>query len=277
MPPPIWIVLLCIVLACSHGPDAGSVSESSSALSQVPAPGANSAAPGAAVIQRKRIRKATLYLVVDELTHSRGKLEKLVTESQGFVESIESVAQHYAAVASVVMVARIPETRLDAVVAQARKLGRVGQESQESKDVTREIVDTDARLRNMQRTEERLLALLGEQSAALADVLAVERELTRVRGEIEQLSAALKALEHDVAMATLTVHLSNDESADLEGPDDAWKPVRKLWREAGAVVARSAAGLVWSAAALVRMMLMFLPWIPLVGFAWFVWRRVRRK
>lgn len=230
--------------------------------------------PVAAIVQRKRIRKATLYLTVDEVTRSRGAVEQLVAKSQGF---IERMTQHYESGASVTIIARVPEGQLDTVIAKARALGRVGQESQESKDVTREVIDTDARLRNLQRTEERLLNLLSQQNSALADVLAVESEMTRVRGEIEQLSAQLKSLEHDVAMATLTVNLSTDDTADLEGPDDAWRPMRKVWREGGAVVARSAAGMVWAAATGIRLVLLLLPWLPPIGLVAYLWRRRRKK
>jgi len=270
-------LLLFLGCACSTSAPTSLVSSSdrnTSTESESAGKGSDATGPGAAITHRKRIRRATLFLTVDELSRSRGALEKLVAKSQGFVENI---AQQFAPRASVTMVARVPVEQLDAVVAKARALGRVGQESQESKDVTRDIVDTDARLRNLQRTEERLLALLAQQASALADVLAVERELTRVRGEIEQLTAQLKSLEHDVAMATLTVLLSTEESADLEGPDDAWRPMRKIWREAGAVVARSAAGLVWSAAAAIRALLLLVPWLPLIGLLVFFWRRRRKK
>jgi len=276
--PSILLLVLPLSFACSHSFSSDAAGESRSPLvAEANAERAGATAPGAQVVQRKRIRKGTLHLTVERPARSRLEVERIVASSQGFLEGVESTGADNATASSVRIVARIPESQFDAVIARLRKLGRVGQESQESKDVTREIVDTDARLRNLQRTEERLLALLTQQSAVLADVLAVERELTRVRGEIEQLTSALKALEHDVAMATLTVHLSNDEPADLEGPDDAWKPARKLWREGGAVVARSAAGLVWFAAGVVRLLLMLLPWTPVLGVAWLVWRRARRK
>ena len=73
-------------------------------------------------------------------------------------------------------------------------------------------VDLDARLRNAHRTEERLTELLAQKSDSLEDVLAVERELARVREEIETQEAQRRGLDAQVAMSTLTL------SARVETP-----------------------------------------------------------
>ena len=132
-------------------------------------------------------------------------------------------------------------------------------------------------MRNLTRTEERLLSLLQQASGTLSDVLAVERELTRVRGEIEQITSQLRALEHDIAMATLSLRLSSDEPDALIGPDDAWRPLRVLKRDAGAVVATSAGALLAAIAFALRSLLALLPWTPLLALLWLGVRRYRKS
>jgi hypothetical protein len=226
-------------------------------------------------VDRKRVRKVALRLAVHDVLKARGAFETLITTQQGFLESLDTNGQGTAT--TVRGVARVPDANLDGVVARVRSLGRVLEESQETKDVTRQFVDTDARLRNLTRTEERLLDLLAQSGSSLADVLAVERELTRVRGEIEQITSELRALEHDVQLAQLSVDLTSDEPEALAGPDDAWRPLRILKRDAWAIVATSAGALIATAAFLLRTALAALPWIPILFVAWISWRWVRRR
>jgi hypothetical protein len=74
-------------------------------------------------------------------------------------------------------------------------------------DVTADWVDVAARIENAKREEARLHTLLDEQTGTLADVLAVERELSRVRGEIERAEGRMRVLSDQVAMSTLTLEV----------------------------------------------------------------------
>jgi hypothetical protein len=98
-----------------------------------------------------------------------------------------------------------------------------------------------------------------------------------VRGEIEHITSQLRALEHDNAMATITVSLSSDEPDALVGPDDSWRPLRFLKRDAGAVVATSAGALLAAIAFALRSLLALLPWTPLLALLWLGVRRYRKS
>jgi hypothetical protein len=177
--------------------------------------------------------------------------------------------------ASARLVMRVPEVRLGALLGFARGLGQVTGETQDARDVTREYIDVEARLRNFARTEERLLGLLGQRTGTLADVIAVETELGRVRGESEALTAQLRALDADVAMAKVTVSIYPSHVA-VAMPDDAFAPLRALRADAGGVVAGSASALLGAFAATVRALLALLPWLPLLALAWLGLRKLRR-
>src|SRR6185503_15131936 len=85
-------------------------------------------------------------------------------------------------------------------------LGKVLERQVTAEDVTEEFVDSQARLRNLKRTEARLLEHLG-RTGKLSDTLLVEKELARVRQEAEQLEGRLRFLSHRIAFSTITVTL----------------------------------------------------------------------
>lgn len=105
------------------------------------------------------------------------------------------------------VVIRIPQDAFDAALAKIRKLGKVESETVKGEDVTDQFVDAEAHLRNLNREEERILLIL-ERSGSITDVLQVEQELSRVRGDIEQITGRLNQLRNQIEYATLTVNLS---------------------------------------------------------------------
>ncbi len=114
---------------------------------------------------------------------------------------------------------RVPSDRFEGFVAQLRDLGEVEWEAESRDDVTQEHVDLQARLENLQAEEARLREFF-DAAESVEDMLAIERELARVRGEIESLDARISYLERQAAMATVTVELTEPGPiAQPEGPD----------------------------------------------------------
>ena len=97
-----------------------------------------------------------------------------------------------------------------------KTVGRVVSESQSGQDVTSQYVDLQARLGNARNTEQRLTDLLRDRTGKLSDVLEVEQELDRVRGQIEQMEAERKTMAHQVSFATLNATITEDYKAQLE-------------------------------------------------------------
>jgi hypothetical protein len=160
------------------------------------------------------VRTAELSLSTRDFGNSRNALESAVQRHGGYVASIEVSAPENAG-RSLDARARVPSKNLDNLLADLRKLGRVLQESQGGNDVTKQYVDLDARLRNAQNTEERLSALLRERTGKLSDVLEVETEISRVRGEIEQMSAAQRNLANQVELSTVHITVAEDFKAQV--------------------------------------------------------------
>ena len=113
---------------------------------------------------------------------------------------------------------RIPAPALSSTIRDLKTLGRVERESQSGEEVTRQHEDLVARLKNSRETEQRLREILQQRTGKVTDVLKVEQEIARVRGEIEEMEAEQKALEHRVDFATVELQLTEEYKAQLNPP-----------------------------------------------------------
>ena len=113
---------------------------------------------------------------------------------------------------------RVPGDRMADTLARLRAIGQVVEDTQGSQDVTDQIVDLDARLASARATEKRLTELLANRTGKLSDVLEVERELTRVRLDIERLDAEKTNMGRRVSYATIDVTIAEERKAGLVGP-----------------------------------------------------------
>ncbi len=105
---------------------------------------------------------------------------------------------------------RVPASKFEQAMTDAQALGTVLERRVSSDDVTEQYVDTEASIRNLKRTEERLLEHL-DRSAKLEDILKAEQELTRVRGLLERLEGQLRFLSHRVSFSTIEITLLEKE------------------------------------------------------------------
>ena len=127
---------------------------------------------------------------------------------------------------------KVPAARYDETVAALDAVGRVEYVNSRAEDAGEEYADASARLTNARRLEERLLALLTSRTGKLEEVLAVERELARVRGEIEQIEGRLRYLRTRAAMSTLTVtaHEAEPMLGGSPGDNPFTDALRRAWR-----------------------------------------------
>jgi hypothetical protein len=138
---------------------------------------------------------------------------------------------------------RVPSARFDELVTGLRPLGRVEFVNVSAEDVGEEFVDISARAANARRLEERLGGILATRTGKLADVLAVERELARVREEIERYEGRLRYLRARSAVSTLCVTVHEPRPIVGEpGQNPIAEAVRAAWRNAVSVVAAGIAG-----------------------------------
>lgn len=102
---------------------------------------------------------------------------------------------------------RVPADKYQAFVDDAAKLGRVLWQGENTSDVTQQHVDLSARLTNL-RAEEATLRDFFTKAKNVTEMLQIEQELSRVRGEIESMAAQVAYLERQAAMATVNIELA---------------------------------------------------------------------
>jgi hypothetical protein len=162
-------------------------------------------------------RTAQLAIIVGDFAHARERLDSILKSHHGYTGQL-TVTAPAGAGRTLDASLRIPSGELDATMTELKKLGRVETESQSGEEVTQQYVDLEARLANARNAEQRLTAVLKQQTGKMEDVLAVEKEITRVRGEIETMEAERKTLSGRVEFATIAVKISEEYKAQLQGP-----------------------------------------------------------
>lgn len=161
------------------------------------------------------IRTAQLSLITKEFDKARANLEAILKRHRGYVGELKAGGATGSG-RTLTATLRVPADQLDATLTEVKTLGRVESESQSGQDVTSQYVDLQARFSNARNTEQRLTDLLRNRTGKLSDVLEVEQELDRVRGEIEQMEAERKNMSTQVSFATLNATITEDYKAELQ-------------------------------------------------------------
>jgi len=152
----------------------------------------------------------TLIVKTGQLSLEVGDVDKAVTGAQaavaglgGYVSGSNRSGTDADLVESVTY--RLPAARWDDALGALRKLGtRTLSEQTDSTDVTAQAIDLQARIDNLKKTETSLQAIMA-RATVIADVIAVETQLSDVQGQIEELTAQANHLSDQASMSTLTV------------------------------------------------------------------------
>jgi Domain of unknown function (DUF4349) len=150
------------------------------------------------------IRTGTASIQIDSLEPALAAVRALAARVGGYVANTAVQAgniQYRQATLEV----KAPAGRFDDLVAGLQPLGKVETVNVTAEDVGEEFVDVSARVANSRRLENRLIDLLATRTGRLQDVMSVERELARVREEIERYEGRLRYLRSRTAMSTLSI------------------------------------------------------------------------
>ena len=212
------------------------------------------------------IRTGFASVEVDDVDEAANKVRALATSLGGHVANSQFEGGEHN-VRSATLELKIPAPRYDEAVNKLATIGEVESVNSTSEDVGEEFVDVTARVENARRLEQRLIQLLANRTARLADVLAVERELARVREEIERAEGRLRYLRTRAAMSTLTVLVHEDEPILGRAGDN---PIAAAFKAAWRNFVRFVAGLIAA-------MGVIIPVAVIAGTAFVVWRKYWRK
>lgn len=227
------------------------------------------------------IYTGNISLVVQDTRETMSAITKLAQEQGGYVSASNVYQAGEVPRGSITI--RVPaESYLDTLDKLRVLAVRVESENSGTEDVSEEFTDLQARKANLEVTEKALQQLLEErqQVGSTSDILEVYRELTGVRGQIEEIEGRLRYLANKAALSTITIDLIPDvlyQPVSIAG----WEPqgVAKEALQALVVALQGLANVaIWLVIFVLPLLIIFL--IPVVLVIWIVrawWKRYRAR
>ncbi|HEX4653623.1 MAG TPA: DUF4349 domain-containing protein [Candidatus Udaeobacter sp.] len=170
--------------------------------------------PAPELANRKLIRNATVELEIVSFDDAVQRITAFANEEHGYVATTDSQKQANGKLRGQVILKVLP-ANLDRLLQKLRTVGELKNQTLGTEDVTKAYLDTDARLKNARVMEQRLIDMLKTKTGKVSDLLQVEKELGRVREEIEKMQGELKYWDSQVQFATVTISLAEK---DMEQP-----------------------------------------------------------
>ena len=213
------------------------------------------------------IRNGAVNIQVDSIEIAVERIRGIAIAQGGYVGGLTiQTGEHQ--VRSATLELKVPSARFDSVMTGMPALGKVEHSSTTAEDVGEEFVDLTARAENAKRLEARLVTLLATRTGKLDDVLKVERELARVREEIERHEGRLRYLTTRVAMSTIhaTVHEKMPVIAAAPGRNVLLEAFKNMWRNFVRIVVVG-----------IEMLGVAIPVLLVLLGAWWMFRRWRHR
>ena len=151
------------------------------------------------------------------------------------------------------------------------KNGEVMQHGRDSEDKTSQVVDTDARIKNLTELRDRLRIMLTDKSAKFKDIIEVERELANTQSQLDAFSSMRKILSQETDLVAVNIDFTAAQGITEQG---FFAPVARALKDAGRVMMESFG-------AVITFIMSALPWlligIPVLWLARRVWTKIKTK
>ena len=211
---------------------------------------------------RKIVKEGYMTLEVGNITETMDEVAEMADELNGYV--VSSYKHEYERGVSGRIIIRVPSEKFEEAFERLRQLAvAVPYETTTAKDVTEEYVDLEAQLSNLLATEAQYLALL-EKAETVEEMLKVQKELSNVRGQIEQIEGRMKYLEQTSETSLIEIDLQ-----ETKGLAEPWS--------ASAVLKAAVRGLTTFGRGLATVLI----WLGIFCWAWVpplvIWLRRRRR
>lgn len=186
-------------------------------------------------VERKIVKNVYIELDTEAIEETFERIQQHVDGIGGYVEysNIGDIFyQYYEKTQSQEQMrnasinARVPAEQLDAVIAYVESQGEIRNKTFNTSDQSDYYYDIDSQVQNLKAREDRLRSLMDE-AEDISDIIEIERELSRVRNEIDQLTRNLRYIDKDVDYSRVNIQLREVMSSSKIAPED-----RNIWTEA---------------------------------------------
>lgn len=178
--------------------------------------GAPAYAETAVTAEQAIIRNGNMSLEVKDVSTTVAEVTSLITSSSGRIESSSLNAEFESSGPSAYIVARIPEAKLDEVIAAVSELGERTLLNINTTDVTLQVIDLTARIDALVVSRDRLSDLMA-QATTTADLLAAEQALAQRQSELDAYQSQLDYLNSQVTQSTLNIAIVSNSTSITSG------------------------------------------------------------
>jgi len=175
-------------------------------------------------LDRKVVQNASLSLKVPAVTQTADQIIALCGAKGGYTVSSRIYRENDRVSGRLTI--KVPQTVLLEVIDAIKSFGEVTDKVISTQDVTEEFYDAQARLKVLEAKEARLLGLM-DRAANIAEIISVENELSKTRGEIEVLSGRLQLLANATQYSLININLAEGGAGTLQAPQGTWG---KAWQ-----------------------------------------------
>jgi hypothetical protein len=219
---------------------------------------------------RLMIKTGTIYMVVKNISDSAKSIIQYAQDKGGWI--VSSMVSEQKDVPSGSITVRVPAENFDEAMAYFEGLAeKVSYDGIQGQDVTDQYTDLQSNLRNLEAAESQLLKIM-EKSGTISEILSVQRELTTVRSQIEQIKGHIQYLEKSAEMATISMNLALSEELLPIPSAEKWRPgyvAKAAWNSLLSCLKNISYILIWAG-------IFAVIWIPITVIIWLI-RKLRRK
>ncbi|VXD18859.1 conserved exported hypothetical protein [Planktothrix serta PCC 8927] len=221
--------------------------------------------------QSQLIKRAQLTLVVQSIHQTTESITEIIRKQQGDILKFEAQkSPDNSQRQTAYLEFRVPQQRLETTLNSLAKLGTVENQMITAEDVSDQLVDFQARLRNLRKSEEMVLKIM-ERSGSVGDVLKAANELSTIRESIERIDAQLRSLQNQVAYSTITLNIESVVSA-TPTQENLGLRVQETW----GMATHAMGEFTWLLVGLMLWLLAFSPYLLIIGGAVYGYRWYRQ-
>ncbi|MGE5652822.1 MAG: DUF4349 domain-containing protein [Bacillota bacterium] len=225
------------------------------------------AAPAEGSVARKVIQTGRMELEVLDYAKASDEITALAKGAGGYIESTSSRKNNEGRIYGSLTI-RVPQEKFDQLLVDLSRSGKIISSDVSGRDLTEQYIDLEARLNNAKAQEQRMLAILAK-AEKLEDLLRVEAELARIRGDVESLQGKFNYLKNSVDLASLTISVREVDSFSTKVKTPGWD----IWERIQRSFISSVNAIIDVVVAIFVAILGFSPVIILLGALYLLLRR----
>ena len=160
---------------------------------------------------------------------------------------------------------RVSPRNVEIFLSGLAKNGEIMQHGRDSEDKTSQVVDTDARIKNLTELRDRLRAMLADKAAKFKDIIDVERELANTQSQLDSMMSMRKVLSQETDLVAVNIDFVATQGITEQG---FFAPVARALKDAGRVMMESFGSVITFFMSAIPWLLIGIPFIWLVRKVW---------